>query len=249
MTVVVQAKTRFWEIDTVRGIAIVMMITYHILFDITFLGLYHIDLFTLPMRLFLYPIGTTFLILVGMGLTVSYEHKKQYLSSKQLLWKYIQRGVLIFMLGMVLTVVTWFLVPDSFIMFGVLHCIGVCILLSYPFLHKSSITLPLGLICILVGIALRTTLWGFPWLLWLGFIPQGFSTLDYFPLLPWFGVVLIGIYLGKLLYPHGKRGFNLPDFSANKAVMFLSLLGRHSLAIYFVHQPVILLVLFIVQIW
>lgn len=87
-----------------------------------------------------------------------------------------------------------------------------------------------------------TGIYGPWWLLPFGIYPAGFTSVDYTPLFPWFGVVLIGIGIGNFLYTGGVRQFavpRLPDlFSAP-----LAFLGRHSLLIYLVHQPVIIILL------
>lgn len=231
---------RFWEIDFLRGIAIIMMIIYHILFDIYFFGVVKINLHSMPFRLFLYPIGTTFLLLVGVSLIISYSRVKNTLSEKEIWLKFIKRGILIFGLGLILTVVTFFYLGSGFIIFGVLHCIGLCIILSIPFLKYRFVNLLLGIILVFIGIVLRTMTFDFSYLLWVGFVPRGFYTIDYFPLLPWLGVVLIGIFIGNTLYIGHKRSFHIPDLSSFKLSKFFCFLGRNSLAIYFLHQPIIL---------
>ncbi|MCX6569388.1 MAG: heparan-alpha-glucosaminide N-acetyltransferase domain-containing protein, partial [Candidatus Aminicenantes bacterium] len=73
-----------------------------------------------------------------------------------------------------------------------------------------------------------------------GLPSQSFSSLDYFPLIPWFGVFLIGVALGKSVYA-SKRSllpWRMPP-------TFVNFAGRHSLIIYIVHQPVIMGVLYI----
>jgi uncharacterized membrane protein len=77
----------------------------------------------------------------------------------------------------------------------------------------------------------------------LGFKPSQFYTVDYFPILPWFGVVLIGIFIGNTLYPFNKRRFKIKDISQLKFVKFFCFLGRKSLIIYFLHQPILLLLI------
>ncbi len=67
-------------------------------------------------------------------------------------------------------------------------------------------------------------------------------SVDYEPLFPWFGVVLAGLGLGLILYPGGVRSFSLPEIPV-RWERVLTLPGKHSLLIYIVHQPVIILVL------
>jgi uncharacterized membrane protein len=82
-----------------------------------------------------------------------------------------------------------------------------------------------------------------PWLFWLGFEPANHVYVDYFPLLPWFGVVLLGIFAGYTLYGRSGRRFGLPDLSAWQPVEILQGLGAHSLKIYLIHQPVLFAIL------
>ena len=97
----------------------------------------------------------------------------------------------------------------------------------------------LGVIFIVIGIFLRTFTVEFPWLLWLGFVPSTFSSVDYVPLLPYFGIVLLGIFAGNSIYTRGVRRFSLKDHSSFTPVRGLSFIGRHALVIYFLHEPII----------
>jgi uncharacterized membrane protein len=76
-------------------------------------------------------------------------------------------------------------------------------------------------------------------LLWLGFVPSTFSSVDYVPLLPYFGLVLLGVFVGNTLYAGGIRQFKIKDRSSASPVRGLSFIGRHALVIYFLHEPII----------
>jgi uncharacterized membrane protein len=78
-------------------------------------------------------------------------------------------------------------------------------------------------------------------LVWLGLTPAGFASVDYFPLFPWFGVVLLGLYFSKLWYVEGERKFKLPyELPKSNLMCFL---GRNTLWIYLIHQPIFIAVL------
>jgi uncharacterized membrane protein len=96
-----------------------------------------------------------------------------------------------------------------------------------------------GAAAIAIGLFLQSRSFPSPWLLWLGLAPEGFYTLDYIPLFPWFGVVLIGIFLGNALYGGYRRRFHLPNLSESSLARLPCLLGRNSLLIYLIHQPLI----------
>ena len=239
-------KNRFWEIDALRGIAILMMIIYHVLFDLNYFGFTTTDLYSFPVLVFLYPVGTLFLLLVGISLTLSYNRVKNTLTKNQLRFKYLRRGSIIFGLGLLITAVTWVYPHDGFIVFGVLHCIGLSIILAYPFIQLHLSAFLGGLLCISIGVVLQLMVnVNFPWLLWLGFIPTRFYTLDYFPLLPWFGVVLIGIFLGNTLYQNNVRTLKIKDHAGFIGTRVLCFLGRHSLIIYLLHQLIIVGILYL----
>ena len=165
------------------------------------------------------------------------------MSKKQLQLKFVMRGLKIFGLGLVITLVTRVYPHEGFVIFGVLHCIGLSVILTYPFLQFKIRNLIIGILLVSVGIYLKTLTFDFGWLLWLGFRPSQFYTVDYFPILPWFGVVLIGVFVGSSLYPDYKRRFDLKDVSRFRFIRFFCFLGQHSLIIYCLHQPIIIAVL------
>lgn len=241
-------SSRFWELDFFRGLAVVMMVLYHFLYDLDYFGGYPLNVRSGLWLYFAEATAATFIVLVGASLTISALRAKKGGASEELYLRFFKRGLKIFSLGLVVTMTTYLLIGRGFIIFGVLHFIGVSIALAYPFLRLRTFNLFAGSIFILIGVYLQGLTLNFPWLLWLGFVPYNFYTLDYFPIFPWFGLVLIGIFLGNRFYQDGKRGFRLPDLSGYFIVDLLGTLGRNSLVIYLVHQPVIVATLFLVGI-
>lgn len=240
--------TRFWELDFIRGLAVVMMVLYHFLYDLDYFGGYPLNVRSGLWLYFAEATAAIFIVLVGLSLTLSSSRARRRGASEKLYLRFFKRGLKIFSLGLVITLATYLLIGRGFIIFGVLHFIGVSIVLAYPFLRLRAFNLFAGSIIVLLGIYLQSLTFNFPWLLWLGFAPENFYTLDYFPILPWFGLVLIGIFLGNRLYQDGKRGLWLPDLSCYFMVEPLCILGRNSLMVYLVHQPVIVVALFLVGI-
>ncbi len=240
------SHNRFWEIDLLRGVAIFIMIAVHLLYDLNYFKIYRIELYLHYCFIIVYAGGTLFLLLVGISLTLSYSKIKNNFTKKQLRLKYLKRGLGIFGLGLFITFATWvYLGGEGFVVFGILHCIGLSIIFAYPFLRFRYQNLVLGLLLISIGIVQKKFTFDFNWLVWLGFMPSNFYTVDYYPLLPWFGVVLIGIFLGNCLYQNNARKFKLKDRSQFIAVRFTCFLGRHALVIYLVHQPIIVGLLYL----
>ena len=238
-------KERFWEIDLLRGFAIILMVAFHILFDLRFFGFHGIELSESFWYYSPRLIASLFILLAGVSLSISYSRYKRGAAGAFLFGKYLSRGAGIFFWGMVITLVTWIFFRDEYIIFGILHLIGISIVLAYPFLGMRYGNLFLGIACIAAGLYLVGMTFPFSCLLSVGFVPTGFATLDYFPLLPWFGVVLIGVFLGNTLYCGNARRFPLSDRSGNFLTGTLCYAGAHSLAIYLLHQPVIIAILYL----
>ena len=133
------------------------------------------------------------------------------------------------------------------IRFGVLHCLGLCMLLWDLFKNASSRLLFFWSIgFVLPGRFFSKVTVSVPFLYPLGLTAPGFESADFFPLFPYLGYFLLGAFLGKTLY--GKRRSLLPRFSFSDPLSrFFCLCGRHSLFIYLIHQPVLILAIALMQ--
>ena len=230
---------RLWEIDTVRGIAVVMMFCYHLIYDLAYFGAYSGNMLSTPWQTFARSIGTTFIAVMGISLTLRHARLEPKLRPRQLFAKYLARGLILMAWGMVITLVTYFVIGQGFVVFGILHLLGLSTILAYPFLRSRWAALIGGLLVVVMGRYVSGLLSLSPWMLWLGVQQIGRRMVDYYPLAPWFGVALLGVFVGLSLYPGGRRGFPVPDLSQSMPVRGLSSLGRHSLLIYLVHQPIL----------
>jgi len=234
---------RFWEIDAVRGVAIVMMVIYHLMYDLYYFGVTD-AIFTDPFWFYFQRVtASTFIALVGVSLALRAQQIEA--KGKAVTFKpFLRRGLVILGWGLLITLVTRIaLGAEMAIRFGILHFIGVSVILAYPFLRRRWFNLGLGLTLLVAGkIVQQITVPG-PRLIWLGLEPADHLYVDYFPLLPWFSVVLIGIWLGNTAYNDATRRFRLPDWQAPALTFPLGWLGRHSLTIYLVHQPLLFVLL------
>lgn len=233
---------RLWEVDFSRGIAIILMIIFNYSFALSYLHIYTANGGLFYWYVFPRIIGAMFIFIAGLSLTLFCSQTK---NKKEFHKKNFLRGLRIFGYGLLITIVTYLTFPSAFIIFGILHFIGVSIILGSFFLKFKRFNLLLGLLIIFLGFYLQNSRFDFPWLLWLGFTPQNFYTFDYWPILPWFGVTLLGIFIGNILYKNGKRSFKIRDFSNTFLVKILSFLGRNSLIIYLLHQPLLILFLLV----
>ncbi len=229
---------RFWEIDALRGLAVILMIIFNYSFTLRFLEIYTVNAGWQYWWLFPRIIAGMFIFLVGVSLSLSYNRKRNYIH-------FLKRGAFIFSLGMLATLATWLYIGKGFVVFGILHLIGLSVILAPFFFRFGKLNAIISLVIFIFGFYINSLPSENYWLLWLGFVPSDFYSVDYFPLLPWFGLVLIGFGVGNRLYSKSKRMFKINDYSNNFFIKKLSFLGRHSLMIYVLHQPVLLAFLYL----
>jgi uncharacterized membrane protein len=232
---------RFWEVDAARGVAIIMMIVYHTTYDLDTLGGYDIQSTAGLWDLFADITASLFLFLVGVSLAIS--RVRTSLTGWKLFGKYLARGLRILAYAVVLTVV-FLALGIGVVAFGILHLIGVSIILAYPFLRLRFTNVVLGTLIFAAGqyIMAQDPYSQSFWLLPFGVVPENVIMPDYRPLLPWFGVVLIGLFFGNVVYGDGRRP---PVFKDKAPVLARPLLplGKNSLFIYLIHQPIIVALL------
>jgi uncharacterized membrane protein len=234
---------RLWEIDALRGIAVVMMIMFHVLWALNYFGFINFPQVNGAFwRGFAFATLAIFVFIVGVSLTLSYSRIRK--TKENYVLRYLKRGLSIFGCGMIITLLTYIWYRDIFVYFGVLHLIGIGIILAIPFLKFKKINLAIGTILVILGIVLYQIILNTPMFMILGLKYYGLKTLDYTPLLPWFGVILLGIFFGNTFYPNGKRTFKVPEIPLKE---FFALLGRHSLLIYFLHAVLLFGTIFIIQ--
>lgn len=224
-------KQRIWELDAFRGLCILGVMIVHFVYDLVDLyGLVHWE----------YPTwfsfvknwgGVLFLLLSGICVTLGSRSAR--------------RGLIVFAAGMVISAVTYGMYRFGFahksitIYFGVLHCLGICMLLWVCFKKLPWWALAvIGCAIIGTGLHFRELTVDTPWLFPLGLATSDFASSDYFPLLPYLGFFLLGAALGRTVY--AKKQTLLPKANSQNLILrFLQWCGRQSLLIYLLHQPVL----------
>lgn len=221
--------TRIRGIDAIRGAAICMMIVYHAAFDLNWFHIISTDFNHHPFWLgFRDLIVSSFLLLVGVSLVLAHRAA----ISPRRFWR---RIALVGACAMLVTVGSYAVFPKTFITFGILHCIVVSSILGWPLVRFPRVALIIAIVVIVVGATIGVPLFDSPWLNWIGLMTHRPATEDYVPLLPWFGVVLVGISIGWWLLERRRHALRQASRAAPK---WLTWLGRHSLLVYMVHQPI-----------
>ena len=223
-------KKRIWELDALRGMNLFLMIAIHFIYDILYLFplvRWQLPDWYDPMVRFC---GSLFVLISGICVTLGKRS--------------VRRGLTVLGGGMIITAVTAALAWTGFcdkgiiIYFGVLHCLGCCMLL-WPLVKNCpgwALCL-LGLVLILLGRYFDTLTLDTVWLVPFGIVPPGFVSSDYFPLVRHFGTFLCGAGAARYLY--ASKESLLPHFPMVWPVRFLQWCGRSSLLIYLLHQPVL----------
>lgn len=237
------ASRRVALLDVARGAALIGMFAYHLSWDFATLGLGPAGLpFSPPMRIFSHVVASAFLGLAGVSLGLA--HRDGFKARA-----FATRLAMVGGAAALVSLATYLGEPGAPIWFGILHCIAAASLLALPFLFAP------GWAALLVGAAAIAAPWlvssaafNTPALIWLGLGTQDPMTLDWRPLLPWAGVTLIGLGVAKLAPP---RLFASP-LALWRPIAWpgrvLDFGGRHSLAVYLLHQPIFFGALYLVAI-
>lgn len=241
--------------DAVRGIAILAMIVHHTMYDIEDIFNHTIHIWPIPgaflestfFEWFRQPFTWAFIVLAGISCRFSHNN-----------WL---RAVKILAVAMALTLFTWAAMPSELIVFGILHFMGVAILL-FAFTGRLLDKIPKPVAAVLWSVLFILTFWtpdsyfvgiphlfgftvtGWPtthnYLFALGIPSQDFFSADYFPLMPWFFLFMLGTLIGTPIREH-----RLPEKFYTAKVPFFAFVGRHTLGLYIIHQPIVYSILWL----
>lgn len=226
-------KGRIEILDALRGLAIIFMVAYHFLYDaVNFLGVPDKYINNTVADVVQIVTATTFVVLCGISSHFSKSN--------------IKRGIETLVIAVIISVVTFII--DMPIIFGILHLLGVCMLL-YGLLKKVSDKIPAWIILIsgivlsvISEIAVNSFIPANDNLWLLGFHTKEFVSYDYFPLLPWLFVFITGTAIGYYI-----KNQKFPRQFYTIKVPVLSAIGRYSLVIYVAHQPLLYLLMMILS--
>ena len=231
---------RLGLIDEVRGALIILTVIYHAIY-----------LFynTMPILMPVWIGRLQPLVYIGAGIFVFLAGASCLLSRNN-----FKRGIICFAIACAITLITLFWHGGSNqIMWGILHLIGFSIILYDLFRKllaktKAVWMIPILAVIFIVTFRLKDGFVGIPYLFEyyfrsvssevlfpLGLTAGNFFSADYYPLLPWFALFLIGTYFGRYL-----KSENVAECIKKTHIKPLAFVGRHTLIIYIVHVPVLI---------
>lgn len=240
------STNRLWEIDALRGLAVLLMAFFHLMWNLQFFGLSNVNVFSPNWQLFARGIGSGFMLLLGLSLTLDANKHPHTLQQRWV--RNLRRAGQIALCAALVSLGTYVAVGDAFVRFGILHLAAVSIVLGTLFVRlPAPISVLAGVLVLGAWRAVDGVQTTSPWLIPFGIVPPGLMMVDYYPLVPWFGMVLIGIAAGHWLYPNAQRRFALPDLGSPRAIAALRFLGHHSLIVYLLHQPILVGIVFLLS--
>jgi uncharacterized membrane protein len=224
-------KIRRPGIDFTRGLAVLAMVFFHLSWDLNF------QIIALPKIPGWYweivpdAIGATFFWVAGMSQALSPRNS-------------IREGIKLLAWGLGLTVASMIYSPNGPIVFGVLHCLGLSKIVTYPFRKLSApVKTFFALVALGLGYWLRTLQFHGEWsylLMWIGFRPSPIPTMaDYYPLLPDIGYMWLGGVMASLLYQESVKKKTEPRSFTAKPGRAVIWIGQKALPIYILHQPIL----------
>lgn len=225
---------RIAALDLARVAALLAMAVFHFTYDLEMFGLIaQGTIGSPPWRVFSQLIAGSFLFLAGVSLWLA--HGRAFRA--RAFWRRI--GMIAGAAALV-TLGTWIAMPGAFVFFGILHAIAAASLVAALFLRVPAlITLAVALAVWVAPDYLSGPGFDAPLLLWLGLSTYFPSTIDFAPVFPWVAPTLAGLALAKLAGRAGLWEAMAAKAPPGRAMRALTWPGRHSLAVYLLHQPVL----------
>lgn len=233
-------------IDWLRGLSIILMVIYHFCYDLDFFG--YIDTafgqnWWIPFR---YVIVIGFLSLVGVSLVMTHQ--------RAIKWANMNKRSLQLLIACVFVSGSgYFIAAHKITVFGILQFILVASWLALPFINKPILALCLGIGVFILGHTFTHSVFDSVWIHWIGMAENIRPALDYVPLFPWFGVVLIGVFVGHWF--RSEKGQVVGKYTLTnhrsaviaKSNRLIEVMGQHSLIIYLVHQPLMFGIFYLLE--
>lgn len=230
-------------IDVARGLALVAMAIYHFAWDLEFFGYVPQGMTAVGgWRIFARLIAGSFLFLVGVSLVLAHGN--------HIRWRALgKRLAMIVVAAAAITVASRVATPERYIFFGILHCIAAATIIGMVFVRAPALVSALvGAVIIIFTPDLADPRFNHSFLLWLGLSTETVRSNDFVPIFPWFGPVLLGMAAARSAVDRNWIPRLASIYRGSEPVNgALSFAGRHSLAFYLIHQPVLVAAVYAVS--
>jgi uncharacterized membrane protein len=227
-------SNRYASIDVLRGFAIWLMFVYHFSWDLSYFGFADFRVTSDPYWIwFARFIAGTILLVMGIAQAIS---ANRVFNRKT----FFKRLSIIIISAAAISAGTYKMDPGSFVFFGILHHIALVSVLMLVIIRlQTQILITLAIVCLIAPYYLTHEIFLVEWLWWVGLSPVVPPAVDYVPLLPWLGVSITGVILGRVFFAPDRPPLFGTWQPGNMATRVLHLSGRHSLLLYLIHQPIL----------
>lgn len=234
------SRGRIEFIDMARAVALFAMAIYHFAWDLEFFNYVERGLTgSGGWKIFARTIASSFLFLVGVSLVLAH--------GRAIRWRpFLIRLAQVVAGAVAITVVTFFVTPNSFVFFGILQLIAVASLLGLLFIRLPwLVTAFAAIVTVALPFVISHPVFDPKWFAWIGFYQIPPFSNDFIPIFPFFGAVLAGIAAARFALAHSvfdrMRSWN----PALRPMWRLGVLGRHALLFYLLHQPILFGMVFV----
>lgn len=231
---------RIIGLDLARSALLVAMAVFHTAKDLEMFGLIPPGTtFSGGWPIFAKTVAAGFLFLVGVGLQLGHGAGIRWTPFWRRLAKIVAGAGLV-------TLATRIALPQGFVFFGILHSIAVASVLGLAFLRLPALlTLAVAGVVFVAPQVYHSAAFDPVWLQWIGFADRLPRTIDFEPVFPWFAPCLLGIAAAKIARSLTPRRVTAPRSEPSALLRRLAWPGRHALAVYLIHQPVLLAILWL----
>ena len=226
---------RLTIVDQVRGLAIIGVVIFHLVWDLDFTNLITPGLASQPLWIaFGRLLAGTFMFLVGVSLVLANREAVQW-------EKAAKRIFMIALCALLITIATYLVFPSAFVFYGILHAIAVASVIGLVLVQfRPLFVLALGAFIWLAPLVFADPAFDTRWLAWIGFSQSPPVSNDLVPVFPWLGITFVGIALTRMGLAYNLDVRFAAKNSQGATGKFLSFCGQHSLVIYLLHQPLLL---------
>lgn len=235
----VMERQRILEIDLLRAVAIILMVVFHFVYDLdTFTNL---DINVRDPFWYYFGRVSAFSFMFVSGVSGCFSRKP------------VKNGMKIFAYGLGITVITFIFLREDYVRFGILHLLGISMMLNPLFSILPRLALiPTALFSFWIGQILKSSsMINSAWLLPLGVTYPNYSSIDYYPIFPYIGVTILGVLFYRTFYINGKSLLDsgrIPILNRKKLQFLIRMTSHHSLKIYLTHQLILISLIFLFQV-
>ncbi len=227
-------------LDVARGIALTAMASYHLSWDLELFG------YLAPgtassgfLKYYARAIASSFLFIVGLSLVLATQNGVKWRS-------FLTRLAQVALAALVISIATYFAMPNGWIFFGILHHIVAASLIGLIFVRLHWSIVLLGSVAAFALPQLSVFATQSQELSFIGLFETPPNSNDFVPLFPWLAASLLGIAVGKIIISKGWLEVLAKPKATQSPARQLKFLGQHSLLFYIIHQPVLISIVWLI---